>query len=128
MCREVEALNKGMVLVVVVTEIIPHAVQFQQLDQNQIRMNPLQGCNLCSIQAAFCEVVNLIAVQHQVRGERILLMQNDVLVLDGDELFHRVQIGVLQIMPNSVAAHHLLRVLVNALVDENHVIVPLESK
>ena len=128
MCREVKALNKGMVLVIVVTEIIPHAVQFQQLDQNQIGMNPLHGRNLCSIQAALCEVVNLIAVQHQVRGERILLMQDDVLVLDGDELFHRVQVGVLQIMPNGIAAHHLLRVLVNALVNKDHVVVPLESK
>lgn len=128
MRREMESLNKGMVLVVVVAEIISHAVQLQQLDKNQIGMNPLQGRNLRSIQAALREIINLVAVQHQVRGERILLMQDDVLVLDGDELLHRVQIGVLQIMADSIAAHHLLRVLVNALVNKDHVVMPLESK
>ena len=95
MRRKVEALNKCMVLVVVVAEIISHAVQLQQLDQNQIGMNLLQGRNLRSIQVTLCEVINLVAVQHQVRGEGILLMQDNVLVLDCDELFHRIQIGVL---------------------------------
>lgn len=128
MRREMEALNKGMMLVVVVAEIVSHAVQFQQLDQNQIGMNPLHGGNLRSIQATLREIINLVAVQHQVRGKCVLLMQDDVLVLDGDELFYRVQIGVLQIVPDSIAAHHLLRVLINVLVDENHVVVPLESK
>ena len=71
-----------MVLVVVVAEVISHAVQLQQLDQNQIGMNMLQGRNLRSIQVTLCEVINLVAVQHQVRGEGILLMQDNVLVLD----------------------------------------------
>ena len=62
MCRKVEALNKGMVLIVVVTEIISHAVQLQQFDKNQIGMNPLQGRDLRSIQAAFREIINLAAV------------------------------------------------------------------
>jgi len=51
-----------MVLVVVVAEIISHAVQLQQLDQNQIGMNPLQNRDLRSIQAAFREIINLAAV------------------------------------------------------------------
>ena len=62
MRRKVEALNKCMVLVVVVAEIISHAVQLQQLDQNQIGMNPLQNRDLRSIQAAFREIINLAAV------------------------------------------------------------------
>ena len=62
MRRKVEALNKCMVLVVVVAEIISHAVQLQQLDQNQIGMNPLQNRDLRSIQAAFREILNLAAV------------------------------------------------------------------
>lgn len=62
MCRKVEALNKCMVLVVVVAEIISHAVQLQQFDKNQIGMNPLQGRDLRSIQAAFREIINLAAV------------------------------------------------------------------
>ena len=95
-----EAFNKGMVLIIVVAEIIPHAVQFQQLDKNQIGMNPLYGSNLRSIQAALREIINLV---QQVGGKRILLVQEDVLVLDGDELLHRVQIGVFQIMPDSIA-------------------------
>lgn len=57
-----EAFNKGMVLIVVVTEIISHAVQLQQFDKNQIGMNPLQGRDLRSIQAAFREIINLAAV------------------------------------------------------------------
>ena len=51
MRREMEAFNKGMVLIVVVTEIISHAVQLQQFDKNQIGMNPLQGRDLRSINA-----------------------------------------------------------------------------
>lgn len=66
--------------------------------------------------------------QHQVRGERILLMQDDMFVLDGDELFQGGYIRMLQIMPQSITAYHLLCVLINVLVNENHVIVPLESK
>ena len=61
-------------------------------------------------------------------GKCVLLMQNNVLVLDGNELFHRVQVGVFQIMADSITAHHLLCVLINALVDENHVVMPLESE
>ena len=37
-----------------------------------------------------------------------MLMQGNVLVLDGNELFHGVQIRMLQIMPQSITAHHLL--------------------
>lgn len=51
-----------------------------------------------------------------------------MLVLDGDELFHRVHIRMLQIMPKGITTYHLLCVLINVLVNENHVIVPLESK
>lgn len=128
MGRKFEALNKGVVLRIVVSEIVTHAIQFQQFDKHQVWMNPLQGSNLGSVLSLLCEFVNLVAIQHQVRGERILLMQGNVLVLDGNELFHGVQIRMLQIMPQSITAHHLLCILINVLVNENHVVMPLESK
>ena len=45
-----------------------------------------------------------------------------------DELFHRVQTGVLQIMSDGIPTHHLLCVLVKTLVNKDHVVLPLESK
>lgn len=42
-----------------------------------------------------------------------MLMQGNVLVLDGNELFHGVQIRMLQIMPQSITAHHLLCILIH---------------
>ena len=45
------------------------------------------------------------------------MMEN---VLDGNELFHGVQIRMLQIMPQSITAHHLLCILINVLVNENN--------
>ena len=55
-------------------------------------MNPLQERNLRSIQITLCEVINLVAVQHQVRGEGILLMQDDVLRESGTEPVVRVMV------------------------------------
>ena len=50
MCRKVELFDKRMVPGVVVTQIVPQMVQFQQLHQHQIDMNAFGGGNLrCKI-------------------------------------------------------------------------------
>lgn len=41
MCRKVELLDKRMMLGVVVTQIVPQIVQFQQLHQHQIEVDSL---------------------------------------------------------------------------------------
>ena len=39
MCRKVELLDKRMMLGVVVTQIVPQMMQFQQLHQHQIEVD-----------------------------------------------------------------------------------------
>ena len=53
MCRKVELLDKRMMLGVVVTQIVPQMMQFQQLHQHQIEVDSLSSGNLSSIQPAF---------------------------------------------------------------------------
>ena len=47
MCRKVELLDKRMMLGVVVTQIVPQMMQFQQLHQHQIEVYSLSSGNLC---------------------------------------------------------------------------------
>ena len=41
MGRKFEALNKGVMLRIVVSKIVTHAIQLQQFDEYQVGMNPL---------------------------------------------------------------------------------------
>ena len=66
MCRKVELLDKRMMLGVVVTQIVPQMMQFQQLHQHQIEVDSLSSGNLSSIQPALRHLIDFITVQHQV--------------------------------------------------------------
>lgn len=48
MCRKVELLDKRMMLGVVVTQIVPQMMQFQQLHQHQIEVDTLEINRLCT--------------------------------------------------------------------------------
>ena len=86
MCRKVELFDKRVVLGVVVTQIVPQMVQFQQLHQHQIEVNPLSYSNLRSVQPTFRHLIDFITVQHQVGCESVMLVKKDVLVLNGQKL------------------------------------------
>ena len=86
MCRKVELLDKRMMLGVVVTQIVPQMMQFQQLHQHQIEVDSLSSGNLSSIQPALRHLIDFITVQHQVGCESIMLVKKDVLVLNGQKL------------------------------------------
>ena len=86
MCRKVELLDKRMMLGVVVTQIVPQMMQFQQLHQHQIEVDTLSSGNLSSIQPALRHLIDFITVQHQVGCESVMLVKKDVLVLNGQKL------------------------------------------
>ena len=86
MCRKVELLDKRMMLGVVVTQIVPQMMQFQQLHQHQIEVDSLSSGNLSSIQPALRHLIDFITVQHQVGCESVMLVKKDVLVLNGQKL------------------------------------------
>lgn len=60
MCRKVELLDKRMMLGVVVTQIVPQMMQFQQLHQHQIEVDSLSSGNLSSIQPALRHLMNIV--------------------------------------------------------------------
>lgn len=72
MCRKVELLDKRMMLGVVVTQIVPQMVQFQQFHQHQIKVNLFDGGNLRSVQPSPCHLIDFITVQHQVGCESVM--------------------------------------------------------
>ena len=86
MCRKVDLLDKRMMLGVVVTQIVPQMMQFQQLHQHQIEVDSLSSGNLSSIQPALRHLIDFITVQHQVGCESVMLVKKDVLVLNGQKL------------------------------------------
>ena len=71
MCRKVELFDKRMVLGVVVTQIVPQMMQFQQFHQYQIEVDSLSSGNLSSVQPALRHLIDLITVQHQVGCESV---------------------------------------------------------
>lgn len=93
---------------VVVTQIVPQMMQFQQLHQHQIEVDSLSSVNLSSIQPALRHLIDFITVQHQVGCESVMLVKKDVLVLNGQKLVQGMQVHkqlMLQIMPQRIAAH-----------------------
>ena len=74
MCRKVELFDKCVVLGVVVTQIVPQMVQFQQLHQHQIEVDSLSSGNLRRVQSTLCHLIDFITVQHQVGCERVMLV------------------------------------------------------
>ena len=85
-----ELFDERMVLGVVMSQVISQMVQFQKLYQHQIKVNLFDGGNLRSVQPSPCHLVNIIAVQHQVGRESILLVKKDMLVPDRQKLFQGV--------------------------------------
>lgn len=75
MCRKMELFDKHMVLGVVVTQIVPQMMQFQQLHQHQIEVDSLSSGNLSSIQPALRHLIDFITVQHQVGCESVMLIK-----------------------------------------------------
>lgn len=92
MCRKVELLDKRMMLGVVVTQIVPQMMQFQQLHQHQIEVDSLSSGNLSSIQPALRHLIDFITVQHQVGCESVMLVKKDVLILNGQKLVQGMQV------------------------------------
>ena len=72
MCRKVELFDKRMMLGVVVTQIVPQMMQFQQLHQHQIEVNPFRCRNLRSVQPTLRHLIDFITVQHQVGCESVM--------------------------------------------------------
>ena len=115
-------LNKRMVLLVVMPQIITQMVQFQKFHQHQIKVNSFDCRNLRSIQPALCHLIDFITVQHQVGCESVMLVKKDVLVLNGQKLVQGMQVHkqlMLKIMSEGIAAHHLLCLFVQLAIDKN---------
>ena len=131
MCRKVELLDKRMMLGVVVTQIVPQMMQFQQLHQHQIEVDSLSSGNLSSIQPALRHLIDFITVQHQVGCESVMLVKKDVLVLNGQKLVQGMQVHeqlMLQIMSQRITAHHLLCLFVQLAIDKNQWLIKIERK
>ena len=129
MCRKVELLDKRMMLGVVVTQIVPQMMQFQQLHQHQIEVDSLSSGNLSSIQPALRHLIDFITVQHQVGCESVMLVKKDVLVLNGQKLVQGMQVHeqlMLQIMSQRIAAHHLLCLFVQLAIDKDQWLIKIE--
>lgn len=119
---QLEMLDKRMVLLMVMPQIISKVVQLQKFHQHQIKVNLFNGSNLRSVQPSPCHLVNIITVQHQMRGKGVLLIEKDVLVLDGQKLLERVRVGehlTFQAVTEGISAHHLFCLLVELAIDEN---------
>ena len=122
MCWKVELFDKRMVLGVVVAQIIPQMMQFQQLHQHQIEVDSLGNGNLSSIQPTLRHLIDFITVQHQVGCESVMLVKTDVLILNGQKLVQGMQVNkqlMLKIMSEGIAAHHLLCLFVQLAIDKN---------
>ena len=122
MCWKVELFDKRMVLGVVVAQIIPQMMQFQQLHQHQIEVDYLGNGNLSSIQPTLRHLIDFITVQHQVGCESVMLVKTDVLILNGQKLVQGMQVHkqlMLKIMSEGIAAHHLLCLFVQLAIDKN---------
>ena len=129
--RQVELLDKCMVLGVVVPKIIPQMMQFKKLHQYQIDMNAFGGGNLSSIQPALRHLIDFITVQHQVGCESVMLVKKDVLVLNGQKLVQGMQVHkqlMLKIMSEGIAAHHLLCLFVQLAIDKDQRLIKIERK
>ena len=75
--------------------------------------------------------IDFITVQHQVGCESVMLVKKDVLVLNGQKLVQGMQVHeqlMLQIMPQRIAAHHLLRLFVQLAIDKNQWLIKIERK
>ena len=106
-------------------------MQFQQLHQHQIEVNPLGRRNLRRVQPALRHLIDFVTVQHQVGCESVMLVKKDVLVLNGQKLVQGMQVHeqlMLQIMPQRIAAHHLLRLFVQLAIDKNQWLIKIERK
>ena len=124
-------LDKRMVLSVVVPQIVSQMMQLKKFHHHQIEVNPLSYSNLRSIQPALRHLIDFITVQHQVGCESVMLVKKDVLVLNGQKLVQGMQVHeqlMLQIMPQRIAAHHLLRLFVQLAIDKNQWLIKIERK
>ena len=131
MCRKVELFDKRMVLGVVVTQIVPQMMQFQQFYQHQIEVDSLSSGNLSCIQPALRHLVDLITVQHQVGCESVMLVKKNVPILNGQKLVQGMQVHeqlMLKIMSEGIAAHHLLRLFVQLAIDKDQRLIKIERK
>ena len=94
-------------------------------------IHPLGRRNLRRVQPALCHLIDFITVQHQVGCESVMLVKKDVLVLNGQKLVQGMQVHeqlMLQIMPQRIAAHHLLRLFVQLAIDKNQWLIKIERK
>ena len=85
--------------------------------------------NLSSIHLAFRHLIDFLAVQHQVGCKSVWLIKTDLLVCNRQRLIQRVQVHknlMLQIMPQSVPADHLLCLRIKMTVDKNQWLIKVE--
>ncbi|HJI00740.1 MAG TPA: sigma-70 family RNA polymerase sigma factor [Faecalibacterium prausnitzii] len=105
-------------------------MQFQQLHQHQIKVNPFGYGNLRRVQPALRHLIDFITVQHQVGCESVMLVKKDVLVLNGQKLVQGMQVHkqlMLQIMSECIAAHHLLCLFVQLAIDKNQRLIKIRA-
>ena len=127
--RTVKKQESIMVLIVIMPQIVPQMMQFQQLHQHQIEVNPFRCRDLRSVQPTLRHLIDFITVQHQVGCESVMLIKKDVLVLNGQKLVQSMQVHkqlMLQIMPQRIAAHHLLRLFVQLAIDKDQWLIKIE--
>lgn len=106
-------------------------MQLKKLHQHQIEVDSLSSGNLSSIQPALRHLIDFITVQHQVGCESVMLVKKDVLVLNGQKLVQGMQVHkqlMLKIMSEGIAAHHLLCLFVQLVIDKNQWLIKIERK
>ena len=92
-------------------------------------MNSFRYGNLRRVQPTLCHLIDFITVQHQVGCESVMLVKKDVLVLNGQKIVQGMQVHeqlMLQIMPQRIAAHHLLRLFVQLAIDKDQWLIKIE--
>ena len=85
--------------------------------------------NLSSIHLVFRHLIDFLAVQHQMRCKSVWLIKTDLLICNCQRLIQRVQVHknlMLQIMPQSVPADHLLCLRIKMTVDKNQWLIKVE--
>ena len=85
--------------------------------------------NLIGFYLVFRHLIDFLAVQHQVRCKSVWFIKTDLLVCNRQRLIQRVQVHknlMLQIMPQSVPADHLLCLRIKMTVDKYQWLIKVE--
>ena len=128
MCWKIELLDKRMVLLMVMPQIVSKMMQLKKFHQHQIEVNPFRCGNLRRVQPTLRHLIDFITVQHQVGCESVMLIKKYVLVLNGQKLVQSMQVHkqlMLKIMSEGIATHYLLCLFVQLAIDKNQRLIKM---